>query len=219
MKMLQSKVLIGVICIIIAAMLAFFMIPSINKSKSNTENIYVLINAIDEGTKIDETMIIEKEVGSFGLPDTVVKDKDKIVGKYAMCDLYADEFIVSSKLSDYAVNRKLDSVMEHGNMLVTVSLDSVAAGVGNHLKEGDIINIVGFANDNIISYEELKNLEIYSIENEDAENLEDIENKEDAEHLASTVTLIVNQLQAEKLIQTEYAGKVHAVFVRRGAAK
>ena len=219
MKIFQNKIVVGVICIVIAAILAFFFLPSISKSKSNTEKIYAVKNAIAEGTKIEESMLVEKEVGSYGLPQSIIKDKDKIVGKYASCDITPDDLILSSKLSDYAANQKLDKVMSQGNMLVTVSLDSVASAVGNHLKSGDIISIVGYANDAVVVYEELKALEVYSIENENAEKLEDVENNEEAEHLASTVTLIANQVQAEKLIQAEYSGKVHAVFVKRGAVK
>ena len=219
MKIFQNKIVVGVICIVIAAILAFFFLPSISKSKSNTEKIYALKNAVAEGTKIEESMLVEKEVGSYGLPQSIIKDKDKIVGKYASCNITPDDLILTSKLSDFAANQKLDKVMSQGNMLVTVSLDSVASAVGNHLKSGDIISIVGYANDAVVVYEELKALEVYSIENENAEKLEDVENNEEAEHLASTVTLIVNQVQAEKLIQAEYSGKVHAVFVKRGAVK
>jgi pilus assembly protein CpaB len=219
MKIFQNKIVVGVICIVIAAILAFFFLPSISKSKSNTEKIYAVKNAIAEGTLIEESMLTEKEVGSYGLPQSIIKDKDKIVGKYASCDIAPDDLILSSKLSDYAANQKLDKVMSEGKMLVTVSLDSVASAVGNHLKSGDIISIVGYANDTVVVYDELKLLEVYSIENENAEKLEDVENNEEAEHLASTVTLIANQTQAEKLIQAEYSGKVHAVFVKRGAVK
>ena len=219
MKIFQNKIVVGVICIVIAAILAFFFLPSISKSKSNTEKVYAVKNAVAEGTKIEESMLVEKEVGSYGLPQSIIKDKDKIVGKYASCSITPDDLILTSKLSDFAANQKLDKVMSQGNMLVTVSLDSVASAVGNHLKSGDIISIVGYANDAVVAYEELKALEVYSIENENAEKLEDVENDEEAEHLASTVTLIVNQVQAEKLIQTEYSGKVHAVFVKRGAVK
>lgn len=219
MKIFQNKIVVGVVCIVIAAILAFFFLPSISKSKSNTETIFAVKNAVAEGTKIEESMLVEKEVGSYGLPQSIIKEKDKIVGKYASCNITPDDFILSSKLSDYAANQKLDKVMSQGNMLVTVSLDSVASAVGNHLKSGDIISIVGYANDAVVVYEELKALEVYSVENENAEKLEDVENNEEAEHLASTVTLIVNQVQAEKLIQAEYSGKVHAVFVKRGAVK
>ena len=219
MKLFQNKIVVGVICIVIAAVMAFIFLPSISKSKSNTIKIYSVKNIIHEGSKIEESMITEKEVGSYGLPESVVKDKDKIVGKYAACDITPDDLILSSKLSDYAANQKLDKVMSQGKMLVTVSLDSVAAAVGNHLKTGDIISIVGYSNDSVVVYEELKELEVYSIENENAEKLEDVENNEEAEHLASTVTLVVTQVQAEKLIHAEYSGKVHAVFVKRGAVK
>lgn len=219
MKLFQNKIVVGVICIVIAAVMAFIFLPSISKSKSNTIKIYSVKNIIHEGSKIEESMITEKEVGSYGLPESVVKDKDKIVGKYAACDITPDDLILSSKLSDYAANQKLDKVMSQGKMLVTVSLDSVAAAVGNHLKTGDIISIVGYSNDSVVVYEELKELEVYSIENENAEKLEDVENNEEAEHLASTVTLVATQVQAEKLIQAEYSGKVHAVFVKRGAVK
>ena len=219
MKLFQNKIVVGVICIVIAAVMAFIFLPSISKSKSNTIKIYSVKNIIHEGSKIEESMITEKEVGSYGLPESVVKDKDKIVGKYAACDITPDDLILSSKLSDYAANQKLDKVMSQGKMLVTVSLDSVAAAVGNHLKTGDIISIVGYSNDSVVVYEELKELEVYSIENENAEKLEDVENNEEAEHLASTVTLVATQVQAEKLIQAEYSGKIHAVFVKRGAVK
>ena len=219
MKIFQNKIVVGVICIVIAAILAFFFLPSISKNKSNTETIFVVKNAVAEGTKIEESMLVEKEVGSYGLPQSIIKEKDKIVGKYASCNITPDDFILSSKLSDFAANQKLDKVMSQGNMLVTVSLDSVASAVGNHIKSGDIISIIGYANDAVVVYEELKAIEVYSIENENAEKLEDVENNEEAEHLASTVTLIVNQAQAEKLIQAEYSGKVHAVFVKRGAVK
>ena len=200
MKIFQNKIVVGVICIVISAILAFFFLPSISKSKSNTEKIYAVKNAVAEGTKIEESMLVEKEVGSYGLPQSIIKDKDKIVGKYASCDITPDDLILSSKLSDYAANQKLDKVMSQGNLLVTVSLDSVASAVGNHLKSGDIISIVGYANDAVVVYEELKALEVYSIENENAEKLEDVENNEEAEHLASTVTLIANQVQAEKVV-------------------
>lgn len=219
MKIFQNKIVVGVVCIVVAAILAFFFLPSISKSKSYTVKIYAVKNMVSEGTKIEESMLTEKEVGSYGLPQSIIKDKAKIVGKYASCDISPDDLILSSKLSDYAADQRLDKVMSQGKMLVTVSLDSVAAAVGNHLKSGDIISIVGYANDAVVVYEELKALEVYSIENENAEKLEDVENNEEAEHLASTVTLIANQIQAEKLIQAEYSGKVHAVFVKRGAVK
>ena len=36
MKLFQNKIAVGVICIVLAAILAFFLLPSINKGKNGT---------------------------------------------------------------------------------------------------------------------------------------------------------------------------------------
>ena len=219
MKIFQNKIFVGVGCVVFAAVMAFILLPSVNRSKNGTVKIFKLKENISAGTQIDEAMLEEKEVGKYGLPESIVNDKDKVVGKFAVCSISSDDLILSSKLSDFAASKKLDGVMNAGKMLVTVSLDSVAAAVGNHLQSGDIVSVIGYADNTVTAYEELKNLEVFSVENDDAQNLDDVENDENAEKIASNITLIVNQAQAEKLVQAEYSGKVHAVFVKRGAAE
>lgn len=219
MKIFQNKIFVGVGCVVLAAVMAFILLPSVNRSKNGTEKILKLKENISAGTQIDEKMLEEKEVGKYGLPESIVNDKDKVVGKFAACSISSDDLILSSKLSDFAASKKLDGVMNAGKMLVTVSLDSVAAAVGNHLQSGDIVSVIGYADNTVTAYEELKNLEVFSVENDDAQNLDDVENDENAEKIASNITLIVNQAQAEKLVQAEYSGKVHAVFVKRGASE
>lgn len=219
MKIFQNKIFVGVGCVVLAAVMAFILLPSVNRSKNGTVKILKLKENISAGTQIDEAMLEEKEVGKYGLPESIVNDKDKVVGKFAVCSISSDDLILSSKLSDFAASKKLDGVMDAGKMLVTVSLDSVAAAVGNHLQSGDIVSVIGYADNTVTAYEELKNLEVFSVENDDAQNLDDVENDENAEKIASNITLVVNQAQAEKLVQAEYSGKVHAVFVKRGAAE
>lgn len=219
MKIFQNKIFVGVGCVVLAAVMAFILLPSVNRSKNGTVKILKLKENISAGTQIVEAMLEEKEVGKYGLPESIVNDKDKVVGKFAACSISSDDLILSSKLSDFAASKKLDGVMNAGKMLVTVSLDSVAAAVGNHLQSGDIVSVIGYADNTVTAYEELQNLEVFSVENDDAQNLDDVENDENAEKIASNITLVVNQAQAEKLVQTEYSGKVHAVFVKRGAAE
>lgn len=219
MKIFQNKIFVGVGCVVLAAVMAFILLPSVNRSKNGTVKILKLKENISAGTQIDEAMLEEKEVGKYGLPESIVNDKDKVVGKFAACSISSDDLILSSKLSDFAASKKLDGVMNAGKMLVTVSLNSVAAAVGNHLQSGDIVSVIGYADNTVTAYEELKNLEVFSVENDDAQNLDDVENDENAEKIASNITLVVNQAQAEKLVQTEYSGKVHAVFVKRGAVE
>ena len=217
MKFLQNKIFIGAVCIVVAGIFAFGVLPSMYKGKGGTEKIVKLNATVSAGTKIDESMLVETEVGSFGLPENVIRKKEDVVGKFARAEISADDLIVKSKLSDYAANEKLDNILANGQKLITVTLPSIAAGVGNHLQRGDVISLICYVGDAPVIYEELKNLEVYSIENDDAQNIEDANTEEDeADKIAATLTLIVNDVQAEKLVSAEYSGKLHAVFEKRG---
>lgn len=218
MKFLQNKIVIGAACIVIAGIFAFGVLPGMYKEKGGTEKIVKLNSTISAGTKIEEAMLVETEVGSFGMPEGVIKKKDDIVGKYARTEITADDLIVKSKISDYAADEKLDDILANGQKLVTVTLPSIAAGVGNHLEKGDIISLICYIDNEPVSFPELKNLEVYSIENDNAQNVEEVNSEEDeTDNIAATLTLIVTDAQVEKLVSAEYSGKLHAVFEKRGS--
>ncbi len=218
MKVLQNKIVIGAACIILAAIFAFGLLPNMYKDRGETEKIIKVNAEIPAGTKISEELLVEAEVGSYGLPESVVKNKDEIVGKFAKTNISPDDMILKSKISDYAANERLDNIFNSGNKLISISLPSIAAGVGNHLKAGDVISIIYYANDKPIVVEELKHIEVYSVENDDAQNVEaQASEDEEIDRVASTVTLIVSDAQAEKIVNAEYSGKIHAVLEwRRG---
>lgn len=218
MRFLHSKIVIGGICIVVAAIFAFVMLPGMYKDKGETVKVLKLDHTVPAGTKITEDMLKETEVGSFGLPKNAIKDKKKVVGKYARVEIVPEDILLESKISKFATDEKLDSIMNSDKKLVTVSLPSIAAGVGNNLQPGDIVSVLLYADNAVVVHEELKDLEVYSIENDNAQNLEDVSKEEDErEKIASTVTLIVTPLQAEKLVNAEYSGKLHMVFERRGS--
>ena len=216
MKLLQNKMVVGGACIAAAAVFSFVLLPGMYKSRGKTEIVIKPAVNIAAGTQIDETMLTEAEVGSFGLPETVIQDKAQVIGKFINCDITTDELLLASKLSDSAAGGRLDSIAANGQKLVTISLPSVAAGVGNHLKAGDFVSIYAYIDNETVIYDELRNLEVYSVENGEAIPLDEAD--EETEKIAETLTLVVNDAQAEKLVYAEYAGKLHAVFERRGIA-
>lgn len=217
MKFLQNKILIGTGCILLAGIFAFAVLPGMYKGKGGTEKVIKVSGTVGAGTKIEETMLTEVEVGSFGLPETIIKEKKDIVGKYARTEITPEDCIVKSKLSDYAANEKLDGILASGQKLVTVTLPSIAAGVGNHLQTGDVISLICYKDDVPVVYEELKNIEVYSIENDAAQDIAEVNAAEEkSDSVAATLTLIVNDEQAKRLVEAEYSGKLHAVFERKG---
>ena len=217
MKFLQNKIIIGAACILAAGIFAFGVLPGMYKGKGGTEKIVKVNSTINAGTKIEEEMLVETEVGSFGLPENAVRKKEDAVGKYTKSDITPDDLIIKSKLSDYAANEKLDSILAEGKKLVTITLPSIAASVGNNIQTGDIISLICYIDNKPVIYDELKNLEVYSVENDNAKNIEETSAEDDEkDKIAETLTLAVNDVQAEKLVAAEYSGKIHAVFERRG---
>lgn len=216
MKFLQNKIIIGAVCILTAGVFAFGVLPGMYKGKGGTEKVVKVNTAVASGTKIEESMLVETEVGSYGLPESAVRNKDEVVGKFTRCEISPDDLIIKSKLSDYAANERLDSILSNGQKLITITLPSIAAGVGNHIQAGDIVSLICYIDNNPVVYDELKNIEVYSIENDNAKNIEETNSEDDEnDKIAATLTLIVNDAQASKLVLAEYSGKLHAVFERR----
>ena len=170
-KLLENKLVVGGVCIVIAAILAFLVLPGMYKQKEKTIMICRLQSDITAGTRIEAEMLKSVEVGSYGLPESVI------------------------------------------------SVPSNAASVANQLKAGDKVTVAYYADDNVIIDNALKGMEIYSVENEDAQNLENVQGSEDKEdEIAANVTLIATEEQAAKLINAEYSGKLHIILENRGVA-
>lgn len=189
------------------------------KQKEKTIYICRLQSDITAGTKIEAEMLKTVEVGSYGLPESVVKNPDDLVGKYAKVSLTADDYLYSSKFADYVSDERFDKAVAEGKRLIAVSVPSNAASVANQLKAGDRVTVAYYTDDNVIIDDALKGIEIYSVENEDAQNLENVKGSEDKEDtIAANVTLIATEEQAAKLISAEYSGKLHIMLENRGVA-
>ena len=48
------------------------------------------------------------------------------------------------------------------------------------------------------------------------EQVKGVGDEDETDKIAATLTLIVNDIQAEKLVAAEYSGKLHAIFEKRG---
>ena len=145
------------------------------------------------------------------------------------------DYIFPQKIADFATDEKMDRIIKEDKKLVTVSVSSIAAGLSSHLKSGDIVTVAVFLNPKessngeqsaspkVMIYPELKSLEVYSVENSRTQSIEQAREQQQADNKTSsndpipkTVTLIVTEAQAVKLIETEYTGKLHMILEKRG---
>lgn len=233
MKLLKNRIFLSVLCIVIAAVVSFLLLPRFYENKSATVMVLRAAEDITAGTEIQDKNLAVVEVGNFGLPEGVINDKALVVGKIAQTDIAKGDYLFPQKFGGTIANELLDRITKNNQRLVTVSVPSIAAGLSSHLQGGDMVTVAVFmdkasdgqnSNPQVILYPELKGLEVYSVENARTQNTAEVrEQQSDSQSstgdpVPKAITLIVTEAQAERLIEAEYTGKLHLIFEKRGAS-
>ena len=233
MKILKNRIFLSAVCIVLAGAIAFILLPKFYADKSVTAMVLRASEDIPAGTEIQERHLVSVEMGSFGLPGDIISDKTLVIGKIAQTDIVAGDFLFPQKLGDYIANEKLDRIVKEDKKLVTITVPSIAAGLSSHLQSGDRVTVAVFVNQNAEGYEnqntvsrvtiypELKDLEVYAVDNARTQSTSEVreqqvEGQPSGDPIPRAVTLIVTEVQAARLIEAEYTGKLHLIFVQRG---
>ena len=88
---LKSKLIVGVLCIMLAAAVAFVGIPALNRTKTSTRIAVRVRVDVPQGTKLTSEMLTAVEVGAYGLPEGIVTDQEAAAGLRAKETLYIYE--------------------------------------------------------------------------------------------------------------------------------
>lgn len=233
MKLIKNRIFLSALCLILAAGISFILLPRFYDNKSATVTVLRAAQDIPAGTELTDQNLTSVEVGSYGLPEGVISDPAQIVGKVAQTAIAKGDYFFIQKLGSYLADEQLDRIAKNDQRLVTISVSSIAAGLSSHLCAGDIVTVAVFiekssdgkaSSPQVLIYPELRGLETYSVENAKTEDTAKIrEQQKDAsssnsDPVVKAVTLIVTEAQAEKLIQAEYTGKLHLIFMKRGVS-
>ena len=221
MKILKNKTILGVIAIIFAIAVSFILTPLYNKSLENKVRVVQVVKTIPKGGQISADDVKEIEVGSYNLPEAVIKNTNNVVGMYSTTDLYKEDFILPDKLSssplsnnDYLEN--LDGI--YGAMSVT--LQSFASGLSGKLQGGDIVSIISTDSDNNTAIlPELRYVKVLSSTTAEGTDVVPGTIKTESnnnDNIPTTVTLLVNEQQSKALANLEASEKVHISLVYRG---
>lgn len=221
---LKNKYVVFALCIVLSGVIAFVLVPIGNENLTNTVEIVRVSRQIEKNTIITEDMLQYIAVMPLNLPTNIIKEKQSIVGKVAAVALLPEDNLIPEKFTDtYSITNKEFYDMDTPNKLaVSVSIKSLAASVSGKLLPGDVISVYGFHSEqkNLISYDDLMYLEVLAITNSKAEDLDKRESNMETDTsdaiIPTTITLSVNQNQAEELIELENTGNIHIVFVGRG---
>ena len=216
---MKNRTIIGVICVVAALVLSFAVAPLVHRFSDSRFEIVCVKRDITKGHKITEDDIQTVTVGGYGLPAGIIKDKYDVIGKYAACDMVSEDFILPSKLTDNADSA--DDIfmnLDGSHVAMSITIQSFAGGLSGKLANGDIVQlIVNTDEDGSFVPNELQYVRVItSTTAKGIDKDELIRNEDGSYELPTTLTLLVDTLQAQLLAEYENNSKIHAILVSRG---
>ena len=217
-KPFSSRTVIGVVCIVLALLITFGVAPLVNRFTDQKVDIVRLKADVQRGQIITADHLEIVNVGSYNLPNNVIKDGKAVVGKYAATDLYAGDYLFDSKLS--TDNKSADDVLlglDGKKVAISVNISDFAAGLSDKLENGDIVSVIIYDKENNISYTPASLQYVKVITTTTSDGIDKDEIVEGGK--SATVTLLVTPEQAELLANYNSTTNVHFSLVYRGDAE
>ena len=217
-KPFSSRTVIGVVCIVLALLITFGVAPLVNRFTDQKVDIVKIKADVQRGQIITADHLEIVNVGSYNLPNHIIKDKNAVVGKYAATDLYAGDYLFDSKLS--LNNKNAEDVLlglDGKKIAISVNISNFAAGLSDKLENGDIVSVIIYDKENDISYIPAAFQYVKVITTTTNDGIDKDEITEGGK--AATVTVLVTPEQAELLANYNSTTNVHFSLVYRGDAE
>ena len=227
MKIFRNRYTLIFLSVLTAAALCFYIAPKINRTQSSQVQIVRVTQKIPENTQITEKMITTVPVGGYNLPSNVVKDEKDVIGKWTLAELDPNDQILTTKLSDKSGSPYLSNLDENKEA-ISISIKSFPAGLSGKLQSGDILSLIvtNYGNGKqTITPPELKYVKLLAATNAQGNDTTQVKQDDDqndkstddqSKNIPSTLTLLVNPEQAQKLADYEANGSLYAALVFRG---
>lgn len=231
LKLFRNKIFIGAMCLLLAGALAFILLPKLYSAQSSTVEIVKLKQTVQYGTIISDDMLTVTEVGSYGLPDNVVKNKSELVGLVAGDTIHAGEYLWCDRFMTEAAyaeaEQKTDYGLSDGTYLLTIGLPSESSGIAGILRAGDAVDIYGYTEDSgsTMVSKVLTGVTVYEVLNKKLVSLDELDadkkanpdtNPSDYDFVPAYVVFIVNEQQAKVLIGLEKDESLHLTLREAG---
>lgn len=185
-RLFRNKLFIGIICIVLAAAVAFLLLPQFFESQAATETVIRVKQDIPAGTTITSAMITNAEVGAFGLSEKVIRAGAEVVGMVAAENLYSGEYLIENRVvaaADYKSQTDARTKgIGNGICLITVEFPSSSAGIAGALRAGNTVDVYEYTETEDEEGETIKSagkvitgLYVYDVMNSSLDSLDDID--------------------------------------------
>lgn len=214
MKLFKNRLFLAVICIIIATISIFAGIKLTEKQNETITVVKVQTN-IQKGEVIKKDMITTTTIGAHNISDDYIKNAEEVIGKYALADLYPNDFIQKIKISEKlpSAGEKLLK-LDGSRVAISVSLKDFARGLSDKIVSGDIVSCIVTKETGTEIPTELTYLEVITTTMPNGIDKEHSSDKE-KENLA-TATLLATPEQAKLLAEYDKNAEIHLALVYRG---
>lgn len=149
LRLFRNKFFLGGVCLLVAGVLAFGLLPRLYADRAATAEVIQLLETVERGTAITEEMVRVTEVGAYGLPEEIIREKSELAGCVAKETMYAGEYLwrqrIISALEFDGNTSKSGYALTEGMCLLTIRLPSESAGIAGVLRAGDTVDVYGYA--------------------------------------------------------------------------
>lgn len=232
LNLFHNRKTIGIFCIAAGLLIVFVIGPLFTNVIGSSAIVVRAKTDIPSGTLVTSAMVESVRVGSQNLPKGVVKEQSQAIGKYATIDISADDTLTASKLTS---TQSLYSLKD-GQGLLSIPVKSFADGCSGKLQPGDVVSIWILSGGGAVANttgsgsnaqaqnpKELKYVEIAAVTASNGGDTDAATVRKEASSsannnstLPATVTLMVNDRQAQILVSNEN-NIVHLELEGRGA--
>lgn len=224
MKYIKNRYVIFALCLILAGVIAFVIVPKSNKNMAESVDVVKVTKQIEKNTQITEDMLEIKHMPKQAVTQNTITDKKQIVGKVSNVQLLPEDNLVMQKFTEVGTetDKALYEMDNSEQLAISVTLANLASSVSGKIQPGDVVSVYGFINETkqLADYTDLQYIEVIGVSNSSAEELStrnsDSETDSSDKVVPATVTLSVNRNQAQELVVLENTSSIHIVFVGRG---
>ena len=223
---INTRLLYGILSIILAMIIAFIAIPVVTKKTASTTEIIRIAKTVYAGECIAADHLETVTVGNYNLPAGIAIKPEDVVGTYAVTNLYPGDYILPQKVSATPLSSdpSLNTIPD-GKMAFSVSVRSLATGLSDKLQEGDIVRIYHYDDNQVLEpvpdIPELHFVKVLAVTDPEGydTDYEQPDMPEAQKRQTASVTLLVSPKQARLLTLYENDGSIHIALVSRGNPK
>ena len=89
---MKNRTVLGIVCILLALVLAFGIAPFVNKFSDSRSEVLRVKQSVTQGHRMTGGDIERVSVGNYNLPPDVLTNEDEVVGKYAAVGLTKGDY-------------------------------------------------------------------------------------------------------------------------------